>query len=520
MSSPEGISDDREGGMGDEQAVPGPDLALGIPSDRLADGSAIKGHVGGEEVLLVRRGEEFFAIGAACTHYGGPLAEGLIVGETIRCPWHHACFDLRSGAVLRAPALDPLPCWRVERRDGMIHVLEKRNRAPAAPAFGPASVVILGGGAAGNAAAETLRAQGYRGPIVIISADDAAPYDRPNLSKDYLAGEAPDEWIPLRPPEFYDSHGIELRLGTRVIAIDPDVRHLRLSDGTTVPFDGLLLATGAEPRRLDVPGHDRPHVHYLRSLADCRRIIEGAEDARRVLVVGASFIGLEVAASLRNRGLDVHVVAPEARPMERVLGEALGDHIRRLHERNGVVFHLGKTVTAIGQDEVTIEAGERIAADLVLVGIGVRPAIDLAEAAGLAVDGGVLVNEFLETSVPGIFAAGDIARWPDPLTGERIRVEHWVVAERQGQTAARNMLGLREPYRDIPFFWTRQYGRRISYVGYARQWDDIEIDGDIEAGDCRLAFRRAGRTLAIVTIGRDRESLEAEAAMEQTVGRV
>src|SRR5262245_38762026 len=237
------------------------------------------GHVHGKAVLLVRVGQEVFAVSPHCTHYNGPLAEGLLIGATVRCPWHHACFDVRSGEAVRAPALSPLACWRVEQRDGRVVVREKRDQpAPAAqvPADAPNKIVIVGGGAAGFAAAEMLRRRGYRGSIVMLSSDTAAPVDRPNLSKDYLAGAAPEDWVPLRPDGFYTESGIELRLDAEVAAIDTKARRVSLARGGDVAYDRLLLATGAEPVRLQTPGFDQPHVHTLRTLADSRAIIAAA----------------------------------------------------------------------------------------------------------------------------------------------------------------------------------------------------------------------------------------------------
>ncbi len=504
--------------MSTDQSQPsGPDLALGILLAELADGAMLLGHVGDDAVLLARNGDEIFAVGATCTHYGGPLAEGLLAGDTVRCPWHHACFSLRTGEALRAPAHNPISCWRVERQDEKIFVREKaaEPEPPRLAAAGqPQSIVIVGGGAAGHSAAEMLRREGYAGAITMVSADPSAPYDRPNLSKDYLAGNAPEEWIPLRGPDFYREQGIDLRLGARATAIDVPRRAVRLDDGSRYPYDALLLATGAEPVHLDLPGGDLPHVHYLRSLDDSRAIIEKAKSSRRAVVIGASFIGLEVAASLRARKLDVSVVAPEAIPMERIMGRDIGNLVRRMHEEHGVTFHLGTTATSIDGTGVTLQSGETLAADLVVVGVGVRPSVGLAESAGLKTDRGVLVDEYLQTSAPGIFAAGDIARWPDPHSGERIRVEHWVVAQRQGQTAARNMIGRREPFDAVPFFWSMHYDVPILHVGHAERWDEIEIDGQVEAKDCRVAYRRGGRTLAVTTIGRDADSLRAEVSLE------
>ncbi|HWA45956.1 MAG TPA: FAD-dependent oxidoreductase [Hypericibacter adhaerens] len=502
--------------MAQDQATPsGPDLTQGIPIADLADGKLV-GRVGDQEVLLVRQGAEIFAVGARCTHYQGPLAEGLLVEGTVRCPWHHACFDLRTGEALRAPALSPLPCWSVERQGDRVFVRGQREApAPSAPSGKlPKRIVIVGGGAAGFTAAEMLRRRGYGGGIVMVSGDSAAPVDRPNLSKDYLSGNAPEEWVPLRPDGFYAESKIELRLNTNVASIEPGKHEIVTEGGERIPYDKLLLATGADPVRLPIPGADLPHVHALRSLADSRAIIEAAKTARQAVVIGASFIGLEVAASLRTRGLAVHVVAPEPRPMERILGPQMGDFIRALHEEHGVVFHLQDTVTAIERGGVTLKSGGRLETDLVVAGVGVRPRLTLAEKAGLATDRGVTVNPYLETSAPDIYAAGDIARWPDPHSGEMIRVEHWVVALRQGQTAALNMLGHRERYAAVPFFWSQHYDVSINYVGRAETWDELLVEGDIAARDCMFLFKRAGRVLAAASIFRDLRSLQIELAME------
>jgi NADPH-dependent 2,4-dienoyl-CoA reductase/sulfur reductase-like enzyme len=421
--------------------------------------------------------------------------------------------------------LSPVACWAVEHRDGKLFVTAKKEapaperRSRAAPIAGmPERIVIIGGGAAGFAAAEKLRREQYQGSIVMLSNDEAPPVDRPNLSKDYLAGNAPEEWVPLRPESFYADNGIELRLNTNVTAIDTRSREVALAGGSKLRYDRLLLATGAEPIRLSIPGAGQQQLLMLRSLADCRAIIERAKTARRAVVLGASFIGLEVAASLRTREIEVHVVAPEKRPMERILGPQVGDFVRALHEEHGVVFNLEDTASSIDGNRMALKSGGALEADLVVAGVGVRPRIELAEQAGLKLDRGVIVDAYLETSAPGVFAAGDIARWPDPHSGESIRVEHWVVAERQGQTAALNMLGRREKFVAVPFFWSQHYDVPINYVGHAEKWDDLTIEGDVMARDCLLRYKRNGRVLAVASIYRDVESLKAEVAMERDTG--
>jgi apoptosis-inducing factor 3 len=493
----------------------GPDFEKGCDIDEVPDGGMFLGHAFGEAILVARQGPQLFAIGAACTHYGGPLAKGLMVDCTVRCPWHHARFDLRTGEAIGAPALSDTPCWNIDKRGPRFFVVGRKEKKPdRKPKSSPASMVIVGAGAAGNAAAEMLRREGYDGPITLIGADEFLPYDRPNLSKDYLAGTAAEEWIPLRSADFYREQKIEIITNTSVVAVDPKTKQVTLSDGRSLGYGALLLATGAEPVRLSIPGDDLPHVCYLRSLSDSRRIIEKAKNARRAVVIGASFIGLEVAASLRERKLEVAVVGNGSLPLQKILGRELGNVIRETHETHGVKFHFGRTPVAIKDRDVQLDDGTILDCDLVVVGIGVRPNVALAEKAGIATDDGVLVNEFLETNIPGIFAAGDIARWPHPRAG-RMRVEHWVVAERHGQTAARNILGAREPFNAPPFFWSNHFDRHIRYVGHGSGGDRALVSGDLKGKDASLIFRAGDKLTAVASVGRDLENLKAEVALER-----
>jgi NADPH-dependent 2,4-dienoyl-CoA reductase/sulfur reductase-like enzyme/nitrite reductase/ring-hydroxylating ferredoxin subunit len=487
----------------------GPDFGSGVEVRSVLDGAMLQGTFGGEDVIVARRRNEFFAVGANCSHYGGPLAKGLMLGDEIRCPLHHACFSLRTGEALRAPAFDAISCWRVERigekvflRDKLPAPVRKRALPSSKPDSHPPSVIIVGGGAAGLAAADMLRREGYDRPVIMISADDSGPYDRPNLSKDYLAGTAPDEWIPLRSPDYYRDRDIDLVLNARVSTVNVTQKRIELENGRSYNFRALLLATGADPVKLSIPGASDSQLHYLRTFADSRTLAQKAPSAKQVVLA---------------RGVAVHVVAPEQQPLERVMGAEIGRFLRGLHEAQGVVFHLGETVYRVDGRKVMLSGGGSVESDFLVLGVGVRPSLALAEQAGLRTDRGIVVNEYLETSVPGIFAAGDIARWPDPHSGGLVRIEHWVVAERQGQVAARNILGRRERFDAVPFFWTQQYDVSIRYVGHAEKWDAVEISGDLDEKDCAVTYKFGGRTLAVATISRDLQSLQVEAAMETSI---
>jgi len=493
----------------------GPDLTVGVAISDLREHVPFIGHARGEAIVLIRIGTEIRALGATCSHYGGPLAEGLVVGETLRCPWHHACFALRTGDAVGAPALNPVASYEVQTRGDRVIVGPKKSQSPPPPPpRSPQSVVIVGAGAAGAAATERLRQLGYVGPITLIGNEAPGPVDRPNLSKDYLAGTAPEEWVPLRTGKFYDKINVDLLHEETAVELNPARKTVMLGSGRTLSYDALLLATGAQPTRLSVDGSKLPHVFTLRTLADARGIIEAAKTARQVVVIGSSFIGLEVAASLRARNLDVNVVSRDRLPLERVLGARLGQFVQEVHQDHGVRFHLASSVRAIYPHAVELDKGETLAADLVVLGVGVRPRTELAEKAGLEVAEGILVDSNLRTSAAGVWAAGDVARYPEPRLGTTVRIEHWVVAQRHGQAVARDMLGLGTPFHDVPFFWSQHFDVTLAYVGHASGDNDIEVTGSLPKRDATVVYRRAGRVMAVVTIGRDRQSLAIEAALE------
>jgi apoptosis-inducing factor 3 len=502
--------------MSDDQNDIGLDLTQWPKVEWVPEGEILAGIVGKDRVFVWRNGNGLKAYGASCPHLGAPLNEGIVVGASIRCPWHHACFDLTTGEATAAPAFDALLEYAVTL-DGdrfsvkPAHAKTPRRNGRREDSLG--TMAIVGGGAAGFAAGDALRKLGWRGGVTIFSEERERPYDRTLLTKDYLEGSFGDDRLPIARHPLADL-GVDFEGDESVQQIEPGNKRLRLANGDERPYTKLLLATGATPRQLDVPGGDLPHVMVLRSLQDCRRILAKATSGNRVAVVGGSFIAMEAAASLIGRVLSVDVIAPEEHPLEKVFGRELSDLVLEAHARKGVRLHLGAKVARIEDKQVALRGGERIDADLVVVGIGVEPRLQLAQAAGLALDRGVLVNSRLQSSHPDIFAAGDIARWPDPHTGESVRVEHWVVAERQGQVAAANMLGDDQPFVMVPFFWTKHFDLSIRYVGHAEKWDETLVEGDLAHRNGLVRFRRAGRDLAVATVERDKDSLRAELAME------
>jgi NADPH-dependent 2,4-dienoyl-CoA reductase/sulfur reductase-like enzyme/nitrite reductase/ring-hydroxylating ferredoxin subunit len=502
--------------MNDDQNAPRLDLTQWTELGEVPESGIVAGVVGEESVFVWRNGNRLRAYSASCPHLGGPLNQGILVDATIRCPWHHACFDLVTGEATAAPAFDALLEHPVTLDDNRFSVKPASAQTPRRMgqrrvSLGP--LAIVGGGAAGFAAANAIRKLGWRGEVSVFSEEGEQPYDRTLLTKDYLEGAFGDDQLPIAHHSLADL-AVDFEGGVSVQQIDPGNKRLRLTNGEERPYKKLLLATGAAARRLEVPGGDLPHVMVLRSLRDCRRILAKVSSGARVAVVGGSFIAMEAAASLFGRGLSVDVITAEEHPLEKVFGRELSDLISEAHIAKGLRLHLGAKVGRIEGKQIFLQGGEQIDADIVVVGIGVEPRLQLAEAAGLTLDRGIRVNSRLQTSDPDIFAAGDIARWPDPHTGESIRVEHWVVAERQGQIAAANMLGGDEAFRMVPFFWTKHFDLSIRYVGHADKWDETLVEGDLAHRDGLVRFRRAGRDLAVATVERDKDSLLAELAME------
>jgi len=530
-----------------------PDLTRGVRLGDLPLDGVLAGALGtgedAEQVLLTRYTDDsgetrVSALSATCTHVGAPLAKGLRTGNLVRCPFHHACFDLRSGEALLAPAYEPLTRYAVEVSgegdDALVRVTGPADEAAPGPEAAATRadgtlrrVVVVGGGAAGFAAVERLRREGFDGELVLVSAEPHAPIDRTQLSKFYLAGAKPKDALPLLEDDWYTAHGVELRLGTRATVLDAEQQRLSLEgpDGavTLLAYQSLLLAPGSEPVRPDLPGFASDDVHVLRSLADADALLAAVGDqpeGRTAVVLGSGFIGLEAAAVLREKGVDVTVVATSEVPLARQMGEDVGRAVRAAHESEGVAFVRGRA--ARWNDGVLeLEDGSRAPAegraDLLVVGVGVTPRLDLAKSADLALapedeGGGVVVDARGRTSADGVWAAGDVAAWPDATTGRRRRVEHWAQAQRQGAAAALDLLsrGRGEELAEPAFFWTKQFSKQYRLAGEvpdlsAEGGGTAEVDGSLSDGDAVVRYRDAdGRVTAVAGVGRDLEVLRLE----------
>ncbi len=496
--------------------------------DDLVDGELKEVRVGDTDVLLARVDGQFYALHPKCSHYQGPLVKGLLNGHRLVCPWHNACFDVRNGHRLEAPALNGLPTHEVRLEGDQVLVRLTTNKESLEnPMSAPdetniETYVIIGSGGAGAFAAEGMREGGFTGKIVMLTESSEGPYDRPNCSKDYLQGKAPDEWMPLRSEEFYQDYGIEIRTGQRVTALNPITKQIDLASGETIHYDKALLCPGGKPNALQSPGVELKGIYSLRSLHDSQTVRELGKQGKRVAIIGSSFIGLEGAMSLRKLGSEVDVVGLENVPFEKILGEKIGRVVQGWHEKEGIQFHLGRKVDHIEGDgtvsAVILDNGERLSADFVLLGLGVKPRTNFLKEITLEKDGGVKTDEYLHVT-DSLYAAGDIVHYPTADGTQRI--EHWKVACQEGHVAGLNMAAPREsekeiPYQSVPFFWSNQQGKRINYIGHATKVDDIIYDGDPDKDDAFLAlYVQDGQIRAAAGLKRDQDIIAIRELMQE-----
>lgn len=489
--------------------------------------------VADSQILLSKINDKFYATGAFCTHYGAPLEKGILCGERIVCPWHNACFNAIAGQQEEPPGLDSLATFTTRVEGGEVIVKlpndipQKRTLEMAKHIVNVDSRVfaVLGAGAAGMRATERLRQQGFQGKIILISAEEKLPYDRTKLSKNYLQGKAEEDALSLRSCEFYAKHDIELRFGTAVTTVDALNKSLTFADGSSLEYDSLLIATGAKAKKLDVPGADLANIFTIRQPEDINAILATVNNAQKALVIGSSFIGMEAAASLTQQGLAVTVVSPSDVPFKKILGDKLGKMFQQIHEQKGVTFKFGTKATKfVGEKRVeyaVLANDEQIATDLVIVGIGVQPNTDFIQGIELnEKDNSIPVNEYLQTEIQDIYAAGDIASFPYAPMGKSTRIEHWRLAAQQGRIAADNMLHQytkdRQIARDIvPFFWSGQYDLKLRYVGHAEQWNEVYIDGDLDKPEFLAFYLKDSKVMAVAGINRDRDIVAISELMRQ-----
>ena len=472
--------------------------------------------VNNSNILLTRLEEQkFYATAAHCTHFGAPLEKGVLVGERMACPWHHACFNVTTGDQEEPPGLDNLPSFPV-RIDGQNIIVElpenipeqrTPNMAKHNPSVDSRVFAIIGTGPAGMFAAETLRKEGFQGQIFLITREERLPYDRTKLSKKYLQGKVEEDTLPQRSCEFYQENDIELRCGKAVTKVDADLKTITFEDNSVISYDSLLVATGGRPKRLKVPGIDLDNIFTLRQPSDVNHILETAEQNQRVVVVGSSFIGMETAASLTQQGLSVTVISPDSVPFEKILGQEVGKMFQDLHESHGVSFRFQTKATQFegkGKVEaVILENGEKIPADLVILGIGVEPVTDFLSGVKIEEkDNSVIVNEYLQAG-KDIYAAGDIARFPYGPIEKLTRIEHWRLAAQHGRIAAHNMAGNQVKFTGIPFFWSGQFDLKLRYAGHAEDWDEIIFDGDVNSREFLAFYIKNNQVLAVTGCGRD-----------------
>lgn len=464
----------------------------------------------GKKILLARIGDRFYATGAECPHYGAPLAEGLLCGDRVICPWHKSVFRITDGALLDPPALEGLTHYEVFVEDGRVYLRWPESEEPPPQPSNPPDqrcFLIAGAGAASTAAAENLRALGFTGRLVTISRESETPYDRPALSKEFLSGEVGLDMLPLRPPEFWEQHRIERRT-EEIVDIKPAEHQVVFSNGESIAYDRLLLATGGTPNKLEVPGADLGNIFTLRSEADAKKILQAAQPGVRTVIIGGSFIGMEVAASFAHRQLPVTVVIRESVPFERALGPEVGRILQNWHEAHAVVFKLNTEIASFeGQGtvrHVLLKSGEELPADVVVLGTGVHPATSFINSLEKRKDGGLIADNMLRVA-NDIYAAGDIAVFPEIYGGKPTRIEHWRVAQQHGRAAAANMLGAAQPFQGVPYFWTRHFDQSFEYVGHAEDWDDLILQPGEKPPAFMAFYIKGDRILAAAACERDKE---------------
>ena len=505
----------------------GPDLDAGIDITTIPEGTMVTGCWRGKPVLLANDRGSYCAVSPTCTHMGAPLNEGILANGEIHCPWHHARFSLATGAATGAPAFSPLTRFETSVRNGRLFVTDEAHlRVECADAVPTPKVVILGAGAGGYACADWLARCGFGAATTVVSDDVDPPYDRTYCSKQYLIGmKSRAQSLIAGPPALQnESAGPALRLDCKVRAIDTRHKSIVLDAQERIPYDVLVLAMGAEPQRPQWPGFDLPNVHVLRTLRDADAIIRACLQAKHVAVVGASFIGLEVAASLKQRKLEVHVVSREDLPLKKRFGSDVGKMIQAVHEEKGVCFHLGREVRRFDGRQLLLDDGSEIQTDFVVIGMGVRPRTELAQDAGIACatvaeGSGIIVNDRLESSCTDIFAIGDVARYPDPHTGKHIRVEHWVHAQRQGQHVARVIMNQATRFTDVPFFWSAHFDTGLLYLGHVESILQMRTEGSIQARNFGRHYQGPDGEKAFVTCNRDKDALIEEAAWDRSLGQ-
>lgn len=486
--------------------------------EALKEGDMQQFDVGDKKVLLARFENKFWAIAPKCPHAGANLANGVMKDGRVVCPWHNACFSLRTGELIEPPALEGVARYPVSIESGTVYVdlSEQETVEPELPEVeeGDAeksdrTFVILGGGAAGCAAAQMLRQMKFSGQIVLLTESEQPPYDRTKLSKAYLQQDKAGDVDLLKPISFYQRYDITLKTTTKATKLSTKTKTITCDDGETIQYDALLIATGGEVKKIPMDGAELKGVFTLRQAQDARAILEASKQARKVVIVGSGFIGMEVASSLNQQGLEVTVVTPDKVPFKKVLGEKVGKLMMQIHESHGVTFKLERKATAFKGDgkvsSVELEGGEILPADMVVVGIGVQPATGFVEGIDLDEDDkSVPVNQYLQAA-PNVYAAGDIAQFPHFITGKPVRIEHWRLAMQHGRTAAQNMTGENVAFKSVPFFWTGQYDVKLRYIGHAEKWDDVVIQGSLEDKSFLAFYIKEEQTLAVSGIGRDQE---------------